>query len=620
MAVGELVEAKVNIDFKHLVVLSNSVVFCKKQYIVAIVLQTLNRTIWELSLDQEVELFKKFLLDKILEELRSRLGIDHLTLAYIKEAVRYTFGWLNSCGGLVSFTKYRVFDRLEEDLKLRRDPIPKLLRLQNCNHPQIVVGEDLKGNLRVLFLGLSAIEGRDIINNKDITAFTIIAKEFLVLDNEAVDWETVTVLYLRKFFLRIISVVVVIDPESTVTRESRLQRVREAVENTKANPDLDRLYFLVQNVVSCEAKIPFVSQFCSLERNLEDDRITFLLNEAWERTDHHIFKELQRNNFPLSDLDDAIIKEKRFNFLTFDFTEHLKEGWPLRWNPEEVNLSCFLNSQFEDIFFYCRHPALVHWGPYLEGIVGDDVLERFDTSFKNTDLKPSFTVEDLFRSFKGDQSLVSQCESFDYNSIQLLLPSNDKLILRGSLDSLFRWGTPFPKNLVKASSRYSIRTASICAAGIQKVTGIYNFKVTSSIKKLLLKGRLAILEQRHLIRCASCRVLGVDLKRSTGALSIFCIGATELDSYPLATLRYEESKDFILFYSYVHKNSFYPFQDKILESFQEKLVRESNKADKKKLALVKEQELLFEEVLNENGGTRSSKRLKSGASSKGAPK
>ena len=61
MANNELVETKEKIDFEHLVVLSNSVVFCKKQYIVAIVLQTLNRTIWELSLDQEVELFKKIL-------------------------------------------------------------------------------------------------------------------------------------------------------------------------------------------------------------------------------------------------------------------------------------------------------------------------------------------------------------------------------------------------------------------------------------------------------------------------------------------------------------------------------------------------------------------------------
>ena len=618
MAVGELVEAKVKVDFKHLVVLSNSVGFCKKQYIVAIVLQALNRTIWEVSLDQEVELFKKFLVDKILEELKSRLGRD-LELLDIKEALKFTFCWFKCCGGSVTNTPYLIYDRLQEDSKFKKDPFHKVLRIQNCTHPQIVIGKDSEGHVRVLLLGISAIETGDLWDLKHIS-FTVLAKEFLVLDNESVDWETASVEYLLKFFVKLLSVVVVSDKEPSNIRESRLNKVREKVDKTRADSSINRFHFLIQNVVDGVERISYVFDFCSLAKDLENDRITFLLNEAWERTDHHIFKELQRNNFPLSDLDDAIIKEKRFNFLTFDFTEHLKEGWPLRWNPEEVNLSCFLNSQFEDIFFYCRHPALVHWGPYLEGIVGDDVLERFDTSFKNTDLKPSFTVEDLFRSFKGDQSLVSQCESFDYNSIQLLLPSNDKLILRGSLDSLFRWGTPFPKNLVKASSRYSIRTASICAAGIQKVTGIYNFKVTSSIKKLLLKGRLAILEQRHLIRCASCRVLGVDLKRSTGALSIFCIGATELDSYPLATLRYDESKDFILFYSYVHKNSFYPFQYKILESFQEKLVRESNKADKKKLALVKEQELLFQEVLNENGGTRSSKRLKSGASSKGVPK
>ena len=565
-------------------------------------------------------------MDKILEELRSRLGIDHLTLAYIKEAVHYTFSWLNSCGGLVSFTKYRVFDRLEEDFKLRRDPIPKLLRLQNCNHPQIVVGEDLKGNLRVLFLGLSAIEGRDIISNKDITAFTITAKEFLVLDNEAVDWETVTVLYLRKFFLRIISVVVVIDPESTVTRESRLQRVREAVENTEANPDLDRLYFLVQNVVGCEAKIPFVSQFCSLGNDLENDRGLFLSNEEWEHTDHIISKELKRNNFPVDNLDDAVTKDRRFNFLTFDFTEHLKSGWSVRWIPEEVSLSLFLNPEFENTFFYCRHPALVHWGPYLEEIVGRDILERFNTSFKKVTVRPRVTAGHLLRSFSCQQPIFDQ--SGDYNSIQLLFPSSNEIIFRVGLHHLFKWGDPFPASLAKISNEYEVFTEIVRALDIQRACELYDFKVTSSLKRLLLKGRLALLEQIHLRRCASCRVLGVDLKRPTGALSIFCVGATEVDSYPLAVLTYEESKDFILFYKYVRGLSCFPFQTKVWKQLRDKLVREKNKAVKKaeqerlsELEAIEEQRLLLEGVIPiENGGTRSSKRLKSGASSKGVPK
>ena len=71
----EVVEPSNTQNIEHLVELSNQVEFCEKQYIVHIVIQTLNRLIWEFTEDSEVELLKKVIIEKLLSgDLFLRLG------------------------------------------------------------------------------------------------------------------------------------------------------------------------------------------------------------------------------------------------------------------------------------------------------------------------------------------------------------------------------------------------------------------------------------------------------------------------------------------------------------------------------------------------------------------
>ena len=534
-------------NIEHLVVLSNSVKFCETQYIVHIVLQILNQTIWELSDDCEVELFKEFIIRRLLEE---EFWSRRFEIKDLERILTFFYGWIyQTPATTIPANRYCIYNRFESqrnnDKKFRKSPFKSLISLKFVRDPQIVIGKDFEGRTRVIFLGLKDIDGDGSIES--VKNYTVKFSEFFNID----DFQIATEERLRELF-QSLTIVLVIQERANLDNTVGGKSVGQLAREYKARGGYDSFVTLTFNLSFDSRAFWHMVKLCSLKpADLDKERKSFLCignweyegDEItnwgiWERAGHIIAREKQRLSFPLeSRLGKAISQHQRYNFLCFDFTKHLELNLPLVWEPYRIELGLFLDTTYRDIFFFNRHPELVESGPFLEEVINKELFKSRVPEIIETISRVS--VGDLLAAFRGE------LDEYSDNPINVLFPTVHYIAL---LEIISKKEQALENTLI-GSAPTPFRLLTINEIKLRKRLDTLDdpdFRFTSSLTERLLKGHLAILEQIHLRRCICCRTLGIDKKRSTGALSIFCIGGSKSDKYPLTTLRYEAKQHFLI--------------------------------------------------------------------------
>ena len=369
-------------SIEHLVDLYNQVEFCELQYIVHIVAQTLNKTIWEFTDDTEVELLKEFVIKQLLlGELSLRLD-RRPRLSDLETILRFFICWLRPSSSSRT-NRYLIFNRFtstrNNDKKFRRSPFKSVLTLNLCRRPQIIIGKDHKDRTRIIYLGLDSIEGGDTI--KSITSHLVVFSEYIRPE----EWQVATEAKLRELFVTLTTVLAIQDWEKTEDTDETIDPeppISEIIAKYKAREDCNNLVALALNLTRDSDTVQRIVDLCSVQTT--PSRVEFLDQDIWEVEGHKIAEEKLRGLFPLETrLKKVYNQRQRYNFLCFDFTQHLELNLPLLWEPGNIDLSLFLDVIYKDIFFFNRHPELVESGPILEEIVNKDLLKYKTPVIKN---------------------------------------------------------------------------------------------------------------------------------------------------------------------------------------------------------------------------------------------
>ena len=562
-------------SIEHLVELYTQVEFCELQYIVHIVAQTLNKTIWEFTDDTEIELFKEFVIKQLLlGELSLRLD-RRPRLSDLETILRFFICWLRPSSSSSSRTsRYLIFNRFtstrNNDKKFRRSPFKSVLTLNLCRRPQIIIGKDHKDRTRIIYLGLDSIEGGDTI--KSITSHLVVFSEYIRPE----EWQVATEAKLRELFVTLTTVLAIQDWEKTEDTDETIDPeppISEIIAKYKAREDCNNLVALALNLTRDFDTIQRIIGLCSVPTT--PSRVEFLDQDIWEVERHKIAEEKLRGLFPLETrLKKVYNQRQRYNFLCFDFTQHLELNLPLLWEPGNIDLSLFLDVIYKDIFFFNRHPELVESGPILEEIVNKDLLKYKTPLIKN--FISNLKVADFFSAIRK--------ETIECPNINALFPAAEYLA-----DCIFKDG-PDQVTIYKFISARHIHTLRLTVddKAISRLIEDEHYRLTSSLIRRLLLGHLAILEQVHLKRCVSCRTWGVNRKRPTGALSIFCVGVSDIDLYPAVDLHFEANRDFLLIYNNNGVTEY--FQDKIRLALLDKIKKGNNNTVQEIIPIQNEQQ------------------------------